>query len=215
MITSWEGLLIHPHFVVFGRAIVGLILLKAGITKLFSLREFSEMIVAYKLLPEVTAQVLGRILPGVEVVLGGMLLIGILLPWSAIGAAILFLVFGGAITINLLRGHRNISCGCLGSHVQHLRWSMVVQNGFFVILALMSMAWPISLRWAKSPHSVSDTTKQLPLEETLVTVLIGGTVLAILSLWEFIATALLNLSDFGESHGGRLSQRTVKSQRER
>lgn len=130
-----------PVIGLFARAIVGSVLLYAGATKLGSYGQMIRIIQAYRLLPDKMVSAVGRVLPVLEVVIGGALLVGVLLPWAAFIAVSLYLVFTLAITINLLRGRRVIACGCFGvSGLSHLSWWLVGRNGILVAMSMFVAA---------------------------------------------------------------------------
>jgi hypothetical protein len=68
-------------------------------------------------LPAGVATTFASALPFVELTLGSMLLLGLFTGFAATFAALLFLTFSLAISINLARG-RSFDCHCFGS-VQH------------------------------------------------------------------------------------------------
>ncbi|MBJ6950286.1 hypothetical protein JG666_23760, partial [Vibrio cholerae] len=61
-------------------------------------------------------------------------------------AVLLLLVYSVAISINLLRGRKEISCGCggvLGNH--KLSWMLVVRNLFIGAVSVILLMYPLSL----------------------------------------------------------------------
>ncbi|HEX5505736.1 MAG TPA: MauE/DoxX family redox-associated membrane protein, partial [Thermomicrobiales bacterium] len=98
----------EPHLVLFARVVVGLVLLIAGAIKLGGRRHFAEIVRGYRLLPGNSATAVGSLLPLVELVVGISLLGGLLMPWTALAAIGLFLLFGVAIGVNLCRGRRDL-----------------------------------------------------------------------------------------------------------
>jgi len=123
---------------VAARTIAGLVLLVAGLSKVIAVRRFVDAVWAYRLLPEAAVVVVGRALPWAEVIVGVTVIFGILLPWSALGALGLYMLFGTAIAINVVRGRRNIDCGCFGSmRREHLTWWLVGRNSALAGLAIL------------------------------------------------------------------------------
>ena len=119
-------------------AVIGalaLVLFAAAWHKLAEPEVFAGALQAYDLLP--TAAVLGVAwaLPFVEVAIG----IGVLVPLTRQPAlfalAALLAVYAGAIAINLLRGRRQIDCGC-GGEAHPLSWGLVVRNAVLAGAAL-------------------------------------------------------------------------------
>lgn len=73
---------------------------------------FESVLAAYELLPRWAVRPAARLLPIAELALGVGLLAGV---WSAglmLASLTLLAAFAAAITVNLLRGRRHISCGC-------------------------------------------------------------------------------------------------------
>lgn len=119
------------------RILLGTLLLIAGIGKLLNISSFISAVSGYKLLPRMAVIYFSRILPYVEIFVGISLWVRVFDPWNEILASCLFVMFAVAITINLLRGRRNISCGCLGpNNKNHLNWQLVFRNILFVSLAV-------------------------------------------------------------------------------
>lgn len=132
-------------------AAVALILLLGAIDKLRDREMFEAIVENYRVLPAGPASLwFARMLPLVEIAAAGLLL------WPAmraIGAAVaigLLAVFCLAIGFNLLRGRRDVDCGCGGaSGRQTLSWWLVARNAVLAAIALLGagdglvrdMAW--------------------------------------------------------------------------
>jgi len=78
---------------------------------------FALSIYNYKLLPDGLINVAAILLPWLEVIVGGSLLLGIGTAGGALIATALFSIFAGALTINLIRG-LDIACGCFSTAAQ-------------------------------------------------------------------------------------------------
>lgn len=174
---SFWHLVADQHTVVFGRTFVALVLLTAGVAKLGNRREFVSIVRSYRLVPESTSGFVGGLLPAIETIAGVGLLFGILTGWLTPAAAGLFLLFGSAVAINLLRGRREISCGCFGpQHSQRLSWGLVIRN--VVLAGFAGVIWVIP--------TVADGVNQYPIAETVATMLVAGATLASWWLWGVI-----------------------------
>ncbi|MGI9228731.1 MAG: MauE/DoxX family redox-associated membrane protein [Gammaproteobacteria bacterium] len=98
--------------------------------------QFIETLKNYRLLPERSLPLLLWFIPALELITG----ITLLLPRFAASAALCALALLGvytlAITINLLRGRRNIDCGC-GSPDQKQAISewLLLRNGVLIFFA--------------------------------------------------------------------------------
>jgi uncharacterized membrane protein YphA (DoxX/SURF4 family) len=132
-------LLTGPHAVLFARIFIAIVLIIAASGKIIRRREFIEIIRNYGLLPAGLATVVGHFILIVEPIIALSLLSGLLIPWSAIAATLLFITFASAIAINLLRGRREISCGCFSINGnQALSWILVMRNIGLAALACCS-----------------------------------------------------------------------------
>ncbi|NOK63208.1 MAG: hypothetical protein GFH27_549325n84 [Chloroflexi bacterium AL-W] len=116
--------------VLLGRLAVGLLLVFAGWVKIRSGKSrFFHTLLAYDMFPPFVARSLARILPPVEVGIGGLLILGIFTQFAAIVSLLLLLLFTGAVSIALLN-HKDIPCGCFDSHktIQQQRWIIFSRN---------------------------------------------------------------------------------------
>src|ERR1700730_1596922 len=105
---------IDPAIAALIIACTALLFAAAAIHKLRDLRRFEEIFAAYGLLPFASGMRLSRAVPLLEaVVAGGLLLDGSRLAAASAGI-VLLLAYAGAITVNLLRGRRDLACGCGG-----------------------------------------------------------------------------------------------------
>lgn len=99
---------------VASRFILGGVFVFAGIEKLFSSREFAQIVVNYRILPDWAAVQTAYFLPWLEVVLGGLLIAGVFVRKAAFAVAFLLIVFIAALTIKLISGRLG-ACGCFVS----------------------------------------------------------------------------------------------------
>jgi uncharacterized membrane protein YphA (DoxX/SURF4 family) len=159
------------------RSFVALVLLSACIAKLGSRREFIQIVRNYKLVPRSLSTFTSQLIPAAELILAVCLLSGNLTRWSAFAASGLFLLFGGAVGINLIRGRRDVSCGCFGGRDHQLTWALVFRNA--VLAALAAAIW-------FNPNSINDP-KPISLEG-FASVLAGAALVASWWLWGVIST---------------------------
>lgn len=102
---EWAGLA--------ARLLVGGVWIYAGAIKLPDPDQSIAAVRAYELLPGETVVTVGHLLPVLEVVVGGMLVIGILVRGAAVVSALLFVAFIIGIASVWARGIE-IDCGCFG-----------------------------------------------------------------------------------------------------
>jgi hypothetical protein len=116
--------------VIAARALVGLVLLTAAVGKLRDRAAFHGVVHDYRLLPGFLVAPVAAAIPVAEVAVGLLLPSGLLpVPTAAIATAML-LVFVTAMAVNILRGRREIDCGCFrGRPSQRLTWGTVARTG--------------------------------------------------------------------------------------
>lgn len=118
------------------------ILLTGALHKLRDLALFRAMLENYRLLPVAVEGSAAVLLPAVEALAGVALLFGASRAAGAALGALLLLVVTAAVAVNLLRGRRNIDCGCGASDSgQTLSWSLVLRNA-----VLGAALWGASLQ---------------------------------------------------------------------
>jgi len=132
------------------RTLIALVFLAAAIGKMRHWAVFQGVVANYRLLPDVLVAPFAYALPPFEALLGATLLLGLFSPWADAAAAALLLLFAAAMGINLMRGRRNIDCGCFQSALkQTLSWILVARNGVLALLlglALVTTQGPKDLR---------------------------------------------------------------------
>jgi hypothetical protein len=134
------------YLVIFSRALIGVILLAAGALKIPAPAAFAKIIIGFKLVPRLFHLPLAYVLPALECTLGVALLLSIessyevMARWASLPASVVFVVFAAAIGINLLRGRRDISCGCFGvRESDKITWGLVWRNLLLSAFALFAL----------------------------------------------------------------------------
>jgi hypothetical protein len=128
-------------------AIVGalaLILFAAASHKLSQADEFAGALQAYALLPASLVPAATRTLPALEIGIGIAMLVPFARTPGLLAAAALLLVYASAMAINLLRGRREIDCGC-GGEAHPLSWALVLRNAILAGAGL-AVAGPAKAR---------------------------------------------------------------------
>jgi putative oxidoreductase len=116
------------------RVLLGALFLAAGIFKGRDVTTFAGEIAAYRLLPYALNYLLAATLPYVEVLAGGLLLLGRNVRGAALLTALLTVVFLGAILSAMLRG-LEIDCGCFGGAAVLPLWVALVRDVGILVLA--------------------------------------------------------------------------------
>lgn len=164
------------------RLLVGSVFLIAGFAKLkVPASRFVSAVLGYELLPKPIAVVWARILPWIEVVAGGLLVVGLWSRFVVVVSLALFLMFSFAMAISLLQG-RDQACGCFQA-VTPVQWRLVYRN-----LGLMGLLLPVYALsgggWAVDRWLTLQTSNRFHLSTGLV-------MLAIIWLLTLSATLLL------------------------
>lgn len=161
-------LAIDPALALALRGVLSLLLLRSAAHKVSDLASFRVALSNYDLLPDrwvapgAAALVLAEMSAGL-----GLWLPGWVTP-AAIVAAGLFLLYAGAIAINLARGRAGIDCGCAGPHHrQRLGGGLVVRNAVLAVAA--------------SACALAPAAREILWVDT-VTITAGGLTLALLYL---------------------------------
>ena len=119
-----------------------------AVHKLKDVRSFSETMRQYRLLPEPFVVLFAVVLIKCEMILA----IGLCLPdWrplAGFGAAVLLMLYSMAIAINLVRGRRNIDCGCLGpGQRQPISEWLLLRNATVALAAIIVTFEPTARRF--------------------------------------------------------------------
>lgn len=109
-----NSLKIHHIISIIIRFILGAIFIVAGIPKILDTPSFASVIYNYHMLPDIFINIFAITLPWFEVIIGGLLIMGIWMPGTVIIYNILMITFIGALTFNTIRG-LDISCGCFST----------------------------------------------------------------------------------------------------
>jgi uncharacterized membrane protein YphA (DoxX/SURF4 family) len=128
------------------RVVLGSLFLYAGIAKIVDPMGFALSIYNYKLLPESLINVAAILLPWLEVIVGGSLLLGIGATGSALIATALFSIFAGALTINLIRG-LDIACGCFSTAASggSINWFYLLRDLSLLLMSLQVLLFDQAL----------------------------------------------------------------------
>ena len=110
----------------------------AGLAKLVARDTFAGVVANYRLLPEWLVTPTAVVLPCVEIAVAIGLLFAATRPGAALVALVLLLLFAAAMAINLLRGRRDIDCGCaIGRLRERIGWPLVARNLMLAVIAVL------------------------------------------------------------------------------
>ena len=131
-----------PGFVLATRWILGAVFLTAVVHKLKAPAAFAGTLRAYRLLPEAFTSFAAFVVIGVESFTVILLIVN--RPLGSVLAFTLMMAYAFAMGVNILRGRRDIDCGCVGPALrQTLSGWLVLRNfGFAVLAALTFLSEP-------------------------------------------------------------------------
>ncbi len=132
---NFTTLLQHPCVLLVARLVLAIVFLVAAASKLRGLHHFARIVVAYQVLPPELGYVFAYVLPWMEAILGFCLLLGVGIAWAAAVVGVLLSSFAAAGAVNLLRGRRDLQCGCFGER-RTISAVTIVRDMLLLLLAL-------------------------------------------------------------------------------
>jgi putative oxidoreductase len=124
------------------RLIVGGVFVWAGVLKIIDPLGFAQSIMNYQVFPRGLAFVVALVLPWVEVIAGGLLIVGLFRRSSALLICLMLIGFIGLVALALARGI-DTSCGCFGSFSRRADLSLILTDlGFFYFALCVFFAKP-------------------------------------------------------------------------
>ena len=127
---------------------LGAVFVAAALPKIADPPAFAHMIYNYRLVPGGLVNALALLMPWLELLVGIVLIVGVWRHEAALVAALLLLVFMGAIGWNLARGHA-IDCGCFDVRsagktpeqlLSDMKWVLVRDVGLLLLAAQVLLA---------------------------------------------------------------------------
>jgi Methylamine utilisation protein MauE len=131
---------------------IALLFASAGVQKLRSLAHFTEIFAAYRVLPDAWARRLAWLIPFLE--LG----VAVTLLWqpsrraAVISADVLLIAYASGLGVNLLRGRRDLDCGCGSPRDRRAIAAWMIWRNVFLAAALGAAAVP----WLPRPFGSTD-----------------------------------------------------------
>ena len=131
------------------RGTLAIVLVLAALHKLRDRATFEGQLGGYDLLPASLVHPASRAIPLTELAVALFLLARS--EHAALCGVLLFVGYGAAMAINLVRGRREIACGCGGADGrQQLHPALVIRN-LLLALGAAAISWPLDTRatgWA-------------------------------------------------------------------
>jgi putative oxidoreductase len=111
---GWVGKILSPWLTIRVQLGLAAIFIVAAVAKIADPPGFAHEVANYKLLPAGAINAMALWLPWLEIIIGLCFFFGVYRRTAGRLAAILLIVFIGALSINLARG-RPVDCGCFGT----------------------------------------------------------------------------------------------------
>jgi uncharacterized membrane protein YphA (DoxX/SURF4 family) len=122
------------------RVAIGAIFLVAGASKIGHVNVFATEIAGFRIVPQPLVAPLAVLLPFVEVLLGGYLIVGLYTRVAGWIAAVQLAIFAAAIASTVVRGMA-VSCGCFGPNDATVTsWPEVARDAALALVAAF-VAW--------------------------------------------------------------------------
>lgn len=123
---------------------LGLMFIVAAYHKLSEAAQFRVTLLEYQVMPEALVAPTSRIIPIVELLLGGAWLIGYYSQGlTAVASALLLGIYALAIGINIARGRVHFDCGCgfggSSENEQYLSGGLILRNLLLIAAALITL----------------------------------------------------------------------------
>ncbi|MED1783725.1 MauE/DoxX family redox-associated membrane protein [Brevibacillus fortis] len=136
------------------RLILAFLFLSTFVSKISDMGTHLSIVRAYQIIPYSWSKSFTYLDLGLQATVAISLSLGL---FTTLGLSLAILLLGAytlAISINLARGRRKISCGCGGMAGNHfLSWKLVLRNLVFISLAVYVGQW--SGGWASVDHYLS------------------------------------------------------------
>ncbi len=150
--TRFTHYLTHPWLTIRVQLALGIFFVVAALPKIVDPPSFAHMVYNYRILPGALVNVMGLVMPWVEILCGLALIFGIWKGTARTIIAAMLVTFIIAISINLLRGNA-IDCGCFDPTPIPKTRDERLQDMYFVILRDLGMLLMVAqLWWAAARH---------------------------------------------------------------
>ena len=130
------------YLIAITRIYLALVLILSGLDKINNLSIFADSIANYKILPVQFINIIAIIIPWLEVMVGGFLLLGIYIKENSIISFSLLLIFTLAVLSAVMR-NLDIDCGCQGTfNGQKVGMLKILENALLLLFAYLSIKFP-------------------------------------------------------------------------
>ena len=125
----------NKGFLIVFRLVVGGVFIWAGVLKVVDPLGFAQSIMNYQVFPRTLAFIAALVLPWVEVISGGLVIVGLFKRSSALLISLMLAGFIGLVALALARGI-DTSCGCFGSLSRRADLTLILTDFGLLYLAL-------------------------------------------------------------------------------
>ena len=133
---------IIDYLISFTRIYLAIFFILSGLDKINDLSGFAQSIENYKIFPIYLINIFAITIPWIEVVTGGLLLLGLFIKENSFIISSLLIVFTLAVLSAILRD-LDIECGCRGtSDGQKVSYLKIIENISLLIVAYLSYRLP-------------------------------------------------------------------------
>lgn len=134
--------IIIEYLISFTRIYLALVFILSGLDKINGLDAFAQSIENYRIIPLAFINIIAIIVPWLELVAGGLLLLGFYIKENSTIILTLLLVFTIAIISAVLR-NLDIDCGCQGTFDgQKVGIIKIVENTSLMVVSILSIRLP-------------------------------------------------------------------------
>lgn len=130
------------YLIAITRIYLSLIFIISGLDKINDLATFAQSIENYRILPSYFVNIFAAIIPWIEVVSGGLLLLGIFIKENSAIILTMLTIFTVAILSAVIRD-LDIDCGCQGTYDgQKVGLLKIIENVSLLVIAILSIKFP-------------------------------------------------------------------------
>lgn len=134
--------IIIDYLIAITRIYLALVFILSGLDKIGNLSAFATSIENYDLFPIQIINLIAIVIPWIEVITGGLLLLGFYIKENSIIIGTLLTVFTLAVLSAVMR-NLDIDCGCQGTFDgQKVGLLKIIENVSLIIVAILSIKFP-------------------------------------------------------------------------
>jgi uncharacterized membrane protein YphA (DoxX/SURF4 family) len=134
--------IIIDYLIAITRIYLALVFILSGLDKIGNLSAFATSIENYDLFPIQIINLFAIVIPWIEVITGGLLLLGFYIKENSIIIGTLLTIFTLAVLSAVIR-NLDIDCGCQGTFDgQKVGMLKIIENVSLIIVSILSIKFP-------------------------------------------------------------------------